>query len=498
MPRNTGDNIYLGAEATDRLIAGISKTVDVIRGSYGSAGGNVICEEGLYPGFRVTNDGKSSIDHIYLADPVENIGANIIKEAGNKQDSLSGDGRKTTMILTEAIFKEAKNHKASPMAIKRSLDGCLDMVMKSIDSQTKPIGIEDVEAVARISSEDPETGRLIGEIYSKLGKEGFIELDSSGVQETFYEITEGVRLRNAKLYSAYSQTDLGKAEVKNPYILITKDPITSAEQLEGIFKLILNQSKNELVIYCEDIDIPVYSNLAKTHIKGAFKTTIIKAPTLWKDWLYEDFAAMTGATVVNSKQGKNFKDLMLSDLGTCDKLTATYNFYDNSGETKIIGIKDITNHIKVIKDAGAKDPEQLLRASWLETKVAILKVGGNSETELNYKLKKTKDAISASRLALEGGVVVGGGIALSGNTMTGNDVGYKILKLALTAPYTQIVENSGKYHTAEELIDKSIWDAALVVKNAVRNAISIAGTVITAHSVVVMSDAEKMNKQAFQ
>lgn len=493
------DNIYIGKQATDRLIRGITKTVDLIRGGYGNAGGNVICEEGLYPGFRVTNDGKTSVDKVRLTDPVENIGANIIKEAGDKQDALSGDGRKTTMLLTEAIFLESQKIKATPMDIKRSLDACLIPIMESIDEQTKSITVDEVASVATVSSEDASIGNLIGEIYQKLGKDGFIELDNSGVQDTFYEITEGVRLRNAKLYSAYSQTEVGKTVWKNPLILISKEKITSTDQLEGIFKLILNQSKNELVIYCDDIDLPVYSNLAKTHLKGTFKTLIIKAPTLWKDWLYEDFAKMTGATVVDNKEGKTFNDLMLSDLGTCEKIIATYNFYNDSGETKIIGFKDISEHIKVIKDAGTKEPEQLIRASWLETKVAILKVGAGSETELAYKAKKTRDAISAARLALDGGIVLGGGVSLLEIKRTDFEgPGRSILFKALEKPYQQIVANNGRTHTVSEMEKNNIYDAALVVKNAVKNAISIAGTVLTTHSVVISSEQEKQSKQAFQ
>lgn len=487
------DNIFTGDEASDKIITGITKTVDVIRHNYGASGSNTILEEQVYPFFRVTNDAKTSIDRIKLADTVEQIGANIIKEAGNKQDALSGDGRKTTMLLTEAIFKEAKKVEGTPMSKKRALDACLPLILKSIDDQTKQITIDDIEAVATVSSERPETGKIIGEIYKTLGKDCYIELNYEDVPEDTYTITEGVKLRGAKLFSAYSVTSpMGsqpvKAEWENPLILISKDKITDAEQIEGIFKEMIKSGKRELVIYCEDIEMPAYTRLAKTHTRETqpIKTLIIKSPTLWKPWLYEDFSAMTGATIVDSKEGKTFKDIKLEDLGTCDKIVSTYNVYDGTGETKVIGIKDISEHIKILEEAAKNDDQMNLRVSWLKTKVAILNMGSHSDTELAYKSKKALDAIASARLALDGGVVLGGGSCLAWI-----EIDNEILGEALKAPVRQIQENSGKPIIFKELEDQKIYDAALIVKNAITNAISIAGTALTSRSVVTLPDIKQ-------
>lgn len=465
------DNI----NTTERLLSGITKATNVIRSTYGSAGGNVILEEELYPQHSVRNDGKAIMDRIKLSDPVENIGVNILKEAGDKAEGESGDGRKTTMLLTEAILKEAQNIEAQPMDIKRSLDECLPIITAAIDAQKKEITVNDVKNVATIASENEQIGTLLQEIYEQIGKEGIVEIDSSGLPETFYEITEGVRIR-AGWFGEYSQTEEGKATYKNPKILISKDKIVSVDQLEEALKILTQNSINELVIYCEDIDISVASRLAITHMRGGFKTLIIKAPVLWKDWIYEDLAKMTGATPVDSKEGKTFKTLSLQDLGTCDKIIATKD------ETRIIGIKDISEHIESIKD-------NQLRVSWLQTKVAVLKVGAISESELSYIIKKAKDACSASYFALKDGVVEGGGVAfLNCIAELPDTIGGKILTHALVTPHDQILANFG---VDTMNIPDNVVDASWVVKNAIKNAISIAGTILTAKSVIILPKEDK-------
>lgn len=490
------DNISFQKE---KLVSGIAKTTAVIKGTYGAAGGNVIVEELGYPYHRITNDGKLSVEKIKLADPVENIGANIIKEAGDKADRDSGDGRKTTMLLTEAIFTESQKFDDLPMVISKSLKDCLPMILASIDAQKKDITVDEVMSVATISSENEEIGMMLQEIYQKIGKEGIVEVDHSNLPETFYEIIEGVRLRNAKPIGEYSNTESGKAVYKNPKILITKDKITDTNQLEPIFLALKQEGVNELVIYCEDIDIPIASQLAYTHLIGQFKTLLIKSPTLWKDWLFEDFAKITGATVIDSKEGKTFKNMSLSDLGTCDKIIATKE------ETRVLGIKDISSHVKHLLDMNTDEGK--LRASWLQTKVAILRVGANSESELSYISKKAKDACHASHLALKDGVVAGGGVALYNcvNDLP-NTVGGHILKEALQKPMKQIVENAGidfesikadiekedymgfdvKGEQFVTMFEAGIIDPALVIKNAVTNAVSIASTILTATSVITM------------
>lgn len=498
---NTKDNIENYNSSVDKMIAGIDKVSAVLRPTYGARGNNVIIESSLPPFHEITNDGKLITDSIKLADPVENIGANILKEATDKAERESGDGRKTTSILTQAILKEARKAIGFPLEIKQSLNEALDVINQSIDNQKKEITVDDIKSVATIASENDHIGQLLQEIYQSIGKDGIVEVDNSNLPETFYEITEGVRLRGAKCLGQYSYTEQGKAVYNNPKILITKDKITSINQLETTIKTISKNEANELVIYCEDIDVSVASKLAYSHLSGGLKTLIIKSPILWKDWLFEDFAKMTGATIVDSKEGKTFKSVTFTDLGTCEKIIS------DDKETRVIGIKGIQSHIdELIKESAAN--EQLkIRAAWLNTKVATLKVGANSESELSYISKKAKDACHASYLALQEGVVPGGGICLLNATKDLPDtIGGGILREALKAPVFQIMANAGvsqvnldipedfggtrgydaKVGRITDMVEAGIVDPALVIKNAVKNAVSIASTIITSGGIITL------------
>jgi chaperonin GroEL len=503
---NITDNLYTQQEAREKLMVGINKVAGAVRLTLGAGGANAILEADLSPQHRVTNDGVSVAKSIILADPVENIGANIIKEIANKADKESGDGTTTATVLAQAILNEGMKLTDSPMAIKRSLDECLPLIIKSIDAQKKLITVDEVGAVASISAEDESLGALIQEAYQNITASGIIELDNSNLPETFIEYSEGVRLRFAGYLGEYSTTEPGKAEYKKPAILISKEKITSVDQLTPIVKKLLDDDKEFLVLYVEDIDMSVASRLALTHInslmKGekGLKTLIIKAPTLWKDWLYEDFS-----------NGKTFNNLLLSDLGTCEKIICTKD------ETKLIGTNDISEHIKELETRGEIDDQQLVRANWLNTKVAVIKLGANSDSELSYKRLKAIDAIAASKLALEDGVVPGGGVALRNAAMTmPKTIGGDILRIALTAPIEQIMRNAtgleasvrmykndepttmgfnAKTHDMVDMWDAQILDPALVVKNSIKNALSVASTVLTAQVVVTLNKQDKQPNQ---
>lgn len=499
------DNIYLNNEARTKLIAGANKVADAVKLTLGAAGANAILQEGLYPYHITTNDGVSVANKIHLSDPVEQMGANIMKEIADRANKESGDGTTTSIVLTQAILQEGMKSDASPMEIKRSLDECLPIILKSIDDQTKQITPKEVGQVATISSEDEKMGALFQEIYEKIGKDGIVDLDNSGLPDTFYEITEGVRLRGCGFTYPYMAND-GKGKVATylvPKVLITKQKITSMGDIVKLIRALQSQSVNELVIFCDEIDPSVSSALAYLHhgttpqgtALDTFRILIIKAPTLWKDWLFEDFAKITGATIIDPSQGTSFKTLGMHHLGTCDKIVTTKD------ETVITGIHDISAHIKALQENNTDDSR--LRLAWLQTKTAVLKLGANSESELSYKRLKAEDARNASYLALQGGVVAGGGIGLF-NVFDSlpKTIGGNILRVAIQSPLKQIISNYGGLDEKSsgtigktlgfnaktgEIVDMwqaGILDPALVVKNSIRNAISVAGTVLTARIVV--------------
>jgi chaperonin GroEL len=472
------DNIYSDKVARESLVRGVDKVVDVIKRSYGAAGSNCVIEADLLPYHKIVNDGKTIADAIKLADSVENIGANIVKEVADKSDRESGDGRKTSMILLQAILKEGMKCKESPMEIKRSLDECLPIIIKSIDDQTQQVTIKDIGKVAEVASESRELGEVFGKIYKEIGKDGIIELDNSGIPDTFYTVTEGVRLLNCGYQYPYmANEDKGrKAVFKAPLVLIVKQKIASIKDLDDILKSVFNKGRNELVIFCDEIDMTVSQSLAFLH-QGItpsgdsitpFKTLVIKAPILWKDWLFEDFAKITKATIIDPAQGRTLKNFQFSWLGYCDKIVASKD------ETVVLGTQDITDYIKSLEEIGTDDAK--LRISRLKTKTAILKLGANSESELSYIRAKALDARNASFLALKGGVVKGAGICLD---IIADRINNDILKKALKAPANQIIENAGTIAT-------NIFDPAIVVKNSLTNALSVASTILTTNNVITL------------
>lgn len=485
------DNYFSDKEAREKLVSGIQKGVDAIKVSYGPAGSNAILEEEVYPGHRVTNDGKTILHGMKLADPVENIGLNMVREVADKSDKESGDGRKTSVILTGAILAEGMKVEATPMEIKRSLDECLPIVLKEIDKQTKQITVDDVGAIAEVASESKFLGAMYQEIYQQIGKDGIVELDNSNLPETFYEITEGVRLLNCGfMYPYMANEDKGrKAVYKFPKILITKEKLSNIKVLDGILKGLYEKGIKELVILCEDIDLGVSQALAMLHAgmqpdgspAASFKTLVIKAPALWKDWVYEDFSKITGATIVDPAQGRTLKGFNFTWLGTCDKIVTSKE------ETIVLGTKDISEHVALLTEIGTDDSK--IRLSRLKTKTAILKLGANSETELSYIKGKALDARNASFLALQGGIVKGGGVSLReiGQKLP-DSIGGNILRRSVSYPYQNICVNMEIGETNLYDIKKAefyaVYDPAIVVKNSFINALSVASTILTTKFVI--------------
>ncbi len=499
-------NIYLDKDAREALMRGVNGVADAVKLTLGAGGGNAILYSNLYPNHLITNDGKSIAELCVFTHPVEQMGANLVKEIAQKSDRDSGDGTTTSTVLLQSILKEGMKVEASPMEIKRSLDECLLVINASLDKQKKDITVDEVGQVATISSESETLGAIFQEIYQKIGKDGIVELDTSNLPETSYEITDGVRLRNAGFTYPYMANQGKYAVYKNPKILITKQKIATLQDIDPLFRTLSEEGKPELVIFCEDIDPAVSQALAQTHMQGIFKTLVIKAPTLWKDWIYEDFAKITGATIVDPAQGQTLKHFDLRNLGTCEQITTS------KSETVVRGIQDISSHIKALKDIGTEETK--IRLAWLQTKTAILKLGANSESELSYIRLKAEDARNASYLALQDGVVAGGGIALFNAIKDLPDtIGGQILTKVLKTPLEQIILNTGMTiadkpknpkgtiflgddvggesgFNAKTLSFVNMWDAGIidpakVVKNSIKNAISVAGIVLTARVVVV-------------
>lgn len=485
-------NTTVGKKSTEGMLKGIKLATEAVRLTYGPKGQNAVIENELYPFHEVVNDAQSIIQAIKVKDVsyeearVVNRGLGFLKELMDKADKDSGDGRKTTCILAEEITERGYNSNVSGLELKRELDSLIPMIEQSINAQKKSISEKEVHKVATIASESEEIGQILGEIYQNIGKDGIIIPEGSNTYTTSISYIEGVRFQGTGYLSPYMVRDEtakkeGRKETeavyRNPTILVTKRKISHLNDINPLLETLQKQGKKDLVIFTDDMDSTVASIMIKAHQDGVINLLIIKAPTLWKGSIFEDFAKCTGATIVEDASGINFKNLKLEHLGTCGKITV------DKDETTIIGISDISDHIAELRKND--DVESKLRLSWLQNKTAILKLGANNESELSYKRLKAKDAINASRLALRDGVVEGGGIALYRvsqslpDTTAGN-----ILKEALQAPIKQLCLNSGI--EIPETFGENVIDASAVTKNAARNAIALAGIVLTAGIVITI------------
>ncbi len=494
------DNII--ENSTEGMLRGLSKTTSLLRKTYGGNGTNVIVESKLYPYNQVVNDCETIIQAMRFKDPAEKRMLAFLQELSNKQDKISGNGRKTTIIMAEEILKSGFESKLNKNQLKQDLDALIPFIEAEIDKQTKQIAVEDVYGVAKTASESEETGRLFQEIYKQIGKNGLISIEGSGTYETSYKITNGVRFEMTGMLSPKMVHDEEakkdkrketKAIYENPWILITKKKITNDDEINPLLKEISASENKNLVIFTNDMDSNVASMLVNLHKNGGYtdkfgnfnslNVVIIKAPTLWQNYVFEDFAKCVGATIIEDATGLGLgSKLPMSALGTCGRIEV------DQEDTILTGITDITEHLNTLKTKGDEDSN--LRLSWLCTNTAILKLGSNSQTDLSYKRLKANDANRSTYLALQYGVVRGGGCPLwdISNNLPDTEAG-KILCKALQAPLEQARLNYGlEINPYTELITEDIVDSSMVIKRAVRNAIGIASTVLTAPDLVYIPE----------
>lgn len=440
------DNIYV--DALPRLAEGIRKATYIVKKTMGPKGSNVMLESKLYPYHLITNDGASIIKEIKLADPIEQLGLSHLQEAADRSNNTSGDGSTTTAVLLNAILEEGIKSGASSMDIKYSLDACLPLIEQSIHDQTKQITVKDIRAVAEIAGESKQLAETLGSIYQQIGGHGIVHLEGSGSDSTEYRFINGVRFIDTGYLSQYMATDEKKAQYTDPAILVTKNKITSLGQIDPILKALISRGDKCLAIFTDDMDSDVARVLIELqkNPQRSINILIIKAPTLWKSYVFEDFAKVTGATIIEDASGTSLGiKFNLAWLGSCETLIV------DREETTVIGIRDISEHLRDLEADGSTDAK--LRLSWLTTKTAILKLGAKSETELSYLRLKAEDSIHSSRLALKFGIVSGGGIALfNASKLMPDTIGGRIMRVALQAPLRRIILNAGG--NPDEIIKK--------------------------------------------
>ena len=522
-------------EARRSLKAGVDALANAVKTTLGPKGRNVALDK-KWGSPTVTHDGVTVAKEIELKDPFENMGAQLLKEAATKTNDVAGDGTTTATVLAQAIVHEGLKNVtagANPMLLQRGIFAGRDAVVQAIKDMATPVtSRESIAQVASISAADQTIGNLIAEVMDKVGKDGVITVEESKGLEFETEFVEGMQLDRGYL-SAYfvTNTERMEAEISDPYILITDKKISSAQDIVPVLEKLVQIGKREIVIIAEDVDGEALATLVLNKLRGMVNALAIKAPGFGdrRKAMLQDIAILTGGQVITDELGRKLESVTLEDLGRCDKIVSTKD------DTTIVGgagasqaIKGRIDQIRAEIEASTSDydREKLQeRLAKLAGGVAIIRVGAATETELKEKKHRVEDALSATRAAVEEGIVPGGGVALVNAVPALDSVklegdaatGVRILRRALEEPMRMIAANAGmdgpvvidrvqalhgegKLNTGYDvlandyvdMLQAGIIDPAKVTRSAVENACSIAAMILTTSALVTdIPEAEK-------
>ncbi|MFA7319144.1 MAG: chaperonin GroEL [Parcubacteria group bacterium] len=521
--------IAIGLDARKKIKIGIDKVADTVKATLGPKGRNVILDKG-FGSPVITNDGVSIAKEIELEDKFENIGADLIKEVANKTNDVAGDGTTTSTVIMQALVNEGLKFVEtgiSPIGIRRGMEAAKDDILKILKKNSKKISSQaEVAQVATISAESKEMGEMIARVMNEVGQDGVVTVEESQTFGLEKEIVEGMSFDKGYI-SPYMITSMESqtAELKDCPILVTDQKISSIQEILPLLEKIASLGKKELVIIAEDVDGEALTTLVLNKLRGTLNVLAIKAPEYGdnKKAILEDIAVLTGATVISSEKGLELKTTELVSLGQAQKVIATKNdttIVGGKGKKKSIEARIATIKTQATAADSSYDKEKLQkRAAKLSGGVAVIKVGAATETELTYVKHKMEDALSATRAAVEEGIVAGGGVALvkAGHELQTTKAknkdyeykaGYEILIQALNEPLKQIVLNAGKrssdvvlekvtsakginfgYDASEDkylddMINSGIIDPLKVTRTALENAVSVAAMLLTTEAVV--------------
>jgi chaperonin GroEL len=523
--------ISYAEDARRSLKKGIDALAEAVKITLGPKGRNVVLDKKWGPP-TITNDGVTIAKEIELEEPFENIGAQLIKEVATKTNDIAGDGTTTAVVLAQAMLHEGMKNVAAganPMALKRGIEKALNVAVEEIKKLSSPVaGKEQISQVASISAADKEIGDLIADVMEKVGKDGVITVEESKGIKFEEEYVEGMQFDRGYV-SAYFITNADRMEavLEDPYILITDKKISAVSDILPLLEKLLQVTKT-LMIIAEDVDGEALATLVVNKLRGTISCLAVKAPGFGdrRKAMLEDVAILTGGRVISEEIGRKLDSATIDDLGRARKVTA------NKDDTTIIEGKgsdgDIQGRIKQIKaqideTTSDFDREKLQeRLARLAGGVAVIKVGAATEVELKEKKHRVEDALSATRAAVEEGIVPGGGVALVSIIpaldkikLTGDEAtGVNIVKHALEEPLRQIAANAGKEgsvavdfvkkskkgigYDAEKddygnMVQRGIIDPAKVTRAGLENAASIAAMVLTTESLITdIPEKEKM------
>jgi chaperonin GroEL len=519
-------DIKFDIEARDGLKRGVDALANAVKVTLGPKGRNVIIGKS-FGGPTVTKDGVTVAKEIELKDPLENMGAQMVKEVASKTNDLAGDGTTTATVLAQAIVKEGLKNVAAganPMDLKRGIDKAVETIVADLAKQAKVVGSdsEKIKQIASISANNDEIiGELIANAFAKVGKEGVITVEEAKGTDTYVDVVEGMQFDRGYL-SPYFVTNPEKmeAELENPYILLYDKKVSSLKELLPVLEPVA-QSGKPLLIIAEDVDGEALSTLVVNKLRGALKIAAVKAPGFGdrRKAMLEDIAILTGGTVISEERGYTLENTTIEMLGTAKRVTI-----DKDNTTVVSGAGDadtIKNRVNQIKGqmettTSDYDKEKLQeRLAKLAGGVAVLYVGAASEVEMKEKKDRVDDALHATRAAVEEGIVAGGGVALlrAKNALAAlkadnadEATGIKIISRAVEAPLRTIVENAGlegsvvvskvaegsgdfgynaKTDEYVDMLKAGIIDPKKVTRVALENAASVAGMILTTECALV-------------
>ncbi len=531
--------LLFSEEARRRLSRGMETLTNAVATTLGPKGRNVALDK-KFGSPTITHDGVTVAKEIELEDPFENMGAQLLKEAATKTNDIAGDGTTTSTVLAHAIVLEGMKNLAAganPMLLKRGIEAATKVVAEKINEQAIELTTKDeIANVASISAQDRVIGELIAEVMDKVGKDGVITVEESKGLEFETEYVEGMQFDRGYI-SPYFITDPEhmEASIEDPYLLVHDKKISAASDIVPLLEKMVQIGKRDLVIIAEDIDGEALATLVLNKLRGMLNVVAVKAPGFGdrRKAMLQDIAILTGATVISDETGRKLESATVSDLGRCEKIVVTKD------ETTVIGGKGEAPQIKgrieqirveIDKSTSDYDREKLQeRLAKLSGGVAIIRVGAATETELKEKKHRVEDALSATRAAVEEGIVPGGGVALINAIpgllelkVDGDDaqIGVTIVRRALEMPLRKIAENAGKegsvilegvrraqeeagntrigYDVIKEeyldMVDDGVIDPAKVTRGALENAASIAAMILTTEALI--TDLPEKDKPA--
>ena len=517
LPSEIVKDLNFGDQAKEKIINGVEKLTKAVKSTLGASGKCVIYEDALGKPV-ITKDGVTVAESVVLFDPVENIGATLIKEAARNTVREAGDGTTTATVLTEALIKEVNNREkdATIREIKEGINSGLKKVNEYLEKIAISIEGDMLESVSTIScNNDIALGEVIAEAYTEVGKDGVVLMEESETENTYVELVDGVQM-DVSLTSPHFTTDTEKqlAILENPLVLIVASEIPNIRKIQKILEFVIKNKKPLLIV--APVDQQVKAALLMNKVKGNIKVNIIDLPGFGPTKLdtVEDLALLTGAKVINEELGDDLDLIDVDCLGKAEKsvtddkstVITTYDVADSLDER----IKDVKKAIKNEKNGFFKKKQED-RLAMLTGSVGIVRIGANSKVELKEKKDRAEDAIYATKAALKEGIVPGGGVALlnASQKITTNTVGEEILMKAIKSPYSVILDNAGIINEtclvpdgtgidvitggSVDMIEAGIIDPVLVTKSALKNAVSVVNTIISADCVISNMRTDESN-----